>query len=188
MSNGAEYRGPDRHSETSRPQTRIRSRPSALSIARYPAPPTQNTRAASNWSCCAFSMTGTVNSTSSGSPASAVDRSRTAIRSAITAVMPTPPAASSSRPGRFGAGGAYRLASCIPVPARSHSRTSEFGVGIRSSHECLASKIRFRYSTRPTTPAATQTAAGSVRSRVSAPAEATVITAPAAMKNHRAFW
>ena len=97
-----------------------------------------------NWSCGAFIMTGTVNRTSSGSPASAVDRSRTAIRSAATAVMPTPPAASSSRPGRCRAGGAYRLASCMPVPIRCHSRLSEPGVGITNSHECRASKTRFR--------------------------------------------
>ena len=62
----------------------------------------QNTRLVMNWLCEAFIMTGTVNRTSSGSPASAVDRSRTAIRSVSTAVMPTPPATSSSRPGRFG--------------------------------------------------------------------------------------
>ena len=71
-------------------------------MARYPAPPRQNTTPVTNWSCEAFIMIGTLNRTSSGSPASAVDRIRTAIRSAITAVMPTPPAASSSRPGRFG--------------------------------------------------------------------------------------
>ena len=74
-------------------------------MARYPAPPTQNTRPVLSWLARALIMTGTVNKTSSGSPASAVDRSRTAIRSVSAAVMPTPPAASSSRPARFGTGG-----------------------------------------------------------------------------------
>jgi hypothetical protein len=63
-------------------------------------------------------VTGTVNSTSSGSPASAVDRSRTAIRSVSTAVMPIPPP-QEQQAGRFGTGGAYRWASLNPVPARS---------------------------------------------------------------------
>ena len=130
-------------------------------------------------------MIGTVNRTSSGSPASAVDRIRTAIRSASTAVMPTPPAASSSRPGRFGTGGAYLLESLIPVPTSSNRRLSEAGVGITNSSECRASKTRFRYSSRPATLAARQTATGSVRSRVSAPAAATTITPPIAMANHR---
>ena len=89
-------------------------------------------------------MTGTVNRTSSGSPASAVDRSRAAIRSASTAVMPTPPAASSSSPGRFGTGGAYLFESFTPVPTSSNRRASEAGVGITNSSECRASKTRFR--------------------------------------------
>ena len=140
----ASYSEPDRHSETSLPHTRIRSRPSALSMARYPAVPRQNTTAVPRFSCCAFMVMGTVNRTSSGRPASAADRSRTAIKSARMAVMPIPPAASRTRPGSSGAGGAYRLASVIPVPARSHSLLSEPGVGMNSSHEWRASNTRFR--------------------------------------------
>jgi hypothetical protein len=66
----------------------------------------QKARPVVNWSCGAFMMTGTVNRTSRGSPASAADRSRTAIRSATTAVMPTPAVDSNSSPGRPGAGAA----------------------------------------------------------------------------------
>ena len=113
-------------------------------MARNPAPPRQNTRPVTSWLCGAFTITGTVNSTSSGSPASAVDRSRTAIRSVSTAVMPTPATVRSSRPGRFGTGGAYRLASLNPVLARCHRLLTEAGVGITSSSEWRASNTRFR--------------------------------------------
>ena len=61
--------------------------------------------------------TGTVNKTSSGRPASAVDRSRTAIRSVMMAVRPIPAAASSTRPASSGTAGAYLLESVNPVPA-----------------------------------------------------------------------
>ena len=108
--------------------------PSALSMARYPAVLRQNTMTVPA-PVGAFMVMGTVNNTSSGRPASAVDRSRTAIRSASTAVMPIPPAAMSTRPGRFGAGGAYLLESVIPVPARSHSLLTEVGVGMIASSE-----------------------------------------------------
>jgi hypothetical protein len=64
------------------------------------------------------------------------------------------------------------------------ARLSEVGVGITSSSECRASKIRFRYSSRPARLAARQTDTGSVRSRVSAPVAATAITAPAPTTNH----
>ena len=138
------YSEPDRHSETSLPQTRIRSRPSALSMARYPAVPRQKTTAVPRFSCCAFMVMGTVNRTRSGRPASAVDRSRTAIRSVRMAVMPIPPTASRTRPDSCGAGGAYRPASVIPVPARSHSLLSEPGVGMTRAHEWRTSNTRFR--------------------------------------------
>ena len=103
-------------------------------MARYPAVLRQNTMTVPA-PFGAFMVMGTVNNTSSGRPASAVDRSRTAIRSASTAVMPIPPAAMSTRPGRFGAGGAYLLESVIPVPARSHSLLTEVGVGMIASSE-----------------------------------------------------
>ena len=89
-------------------------------------------------------MTGTQNRTSSGRPASAADRSRTAIRSVITAVMPTPPTASSISPGTFGTGVVYLFASCSPAAARPASRAAEPGVGITASSECRASNTRFR--------------------------------------------
>ena len=129
------YSDPDRHSETSLPHTRIRSRPSALSMARYPTVPRQNTTAVPMVSCCAFMVIGTVNRTSSGRPASAVDRSRTAIRSVMMAVMPIPPAAIRMRLGSSCAGAANRPASVNPVPARSHSLLSDPGVGMTSAHE-----------------------------------------------------
>ena len=53
--------------------------------------------------------------------------------------------------------------------------------------ECRVSKIRLRYSTWPARPAAKQAGTGRGRSRVSAPAPAAVITAPAAMANHSAL-
>ncbi len=92
----------------------------------------------------ALMVIGTVYRTSSGSPASAVDRSRTAIRSASTAMRPIPPAARSIKPGRSGAGGAYLLESVSPVPSRCHSRVSDPGVGMTHSSEWRASNTRFR--------------------------------------------
>src|SRR5579859_2623224 len=172
------YSDPDRHSETSLPHTRIRSRPSALSMARYPTVPRQNTTAVPRFSCCAFIVIGTVNRTSSGRPASAVDRSRTAIRSVKTAVMPIPLTAIRIRPGSCGAGDAYLLASPIPVPARSHSLLNDLGVGMTSAHEWRTSNTRFRYSSSPATLIARQTATGSVLRRLSAPLPATVMIAP----------
>ena len=124
---------------------------------------------------------GTVNKTSSGSPARAADRSRTAIRSVTKAAMPIPPAASRTSPrscGSSATGGAYWRVSENPVPARAHSCLMESGVGMMT-HEWRASNSRFRYSSRPAAPMARLTRTGSVRSRLSAPQAATVITAPA---------
>ena len=87
---------------------------------------------------------GTVNRTRSGNPASAADRSRTAIRAVKMAVMPIPPTASRTRLDSCGAGGAYRRALSIPMPARSHSLLSEPGVGMTKAHEWRTSNTRFR--------------------------------------------
>ena len=138
------YSEPDRHSETSLPHTRIRSRPSALSMARYPTVARQKTTAVPMLSCCAFMVTGTVNRTSSGRPASAVDRSRTAIRSVKMAVRPIPLTAIRTRLDSSGTGAAYLPSLVIPVPARSHSLLSEPGVGMTSAHEWRTSNTRFR--------------------------------------------
>ena len=74
-----------------------------------------------------LSVNGSVNSSSSGSPASAALPSRTAIRSVSRAVIPMPAAASSTMPRSSGTGGAYFDASWKPCPARSHSAASEVG-------------------------------------------------------------
>ena len=91
-----------------------------------------------------LSVNGSVNSSSSGSPASAALRSLTAIRSVSRAVIPTPAAASSTMPRSSGTGGAYAAASLNPCPARSHSATSDAGVGSRCHSDLAFENARLR--------------------------------------------
>ncbi len=68
--------------------------------------PRQNVTVAPAAPCRALVVIGTLNSASSGRPAMAGLRSRTAIRSAATAISPMPAAASSTTPCVPGTGGA----------------------------------------------------------------------------------
>ena len=74
--------------------SRIRSLPSLDSSARYPATVAQNATVVPRKPRDTLSVNGSVNSSSSGSPASAALPSLTAIRSVSSAVMPIPAAAS----------------------------------------------------------------------------------------------
>lgn len=66
----------------------------------------QNAIVAPTGPCLALVVIGTLNSTSNGRPAMAGLRSRTAIRSAATAIRPIPAAASMTAPEWSGTGGA----------------------------------------------------------------------------------
>ena len=98
--------------------------------------------------CRALVVIGTLNSTSSGRPAIAGLRSRTAIRSAATAISPIPAAASSPTPLIPGTGG-RRAHSSAPWLARSHRFRSEFFVGTIQPADSGPANTRFRYSSRP---------------------------------------
>ena len=68
--------------------------------------PRQNASVSPTVAFLTLVATGTANRTSSGSPATAGLRSRTASRSVMIATRPMPAAAISSMPGMLGTGGA----------------------------------------------------------------------------------
>jgi hypothetical protein len=124
--------------------SRIRSLPSLDSSARYPATVAQNTIVVPRKPRDTLSVNGSVNSSSSGSPASAALRSRTAIRSVSRAAIPTPAAASSTMPRSSGTGGAYCDASLNPSPARCSRAASDAGVGSRCHSDLAFENARLR--------------------------------------------
>ena len=91
-----------------------------------------------------LSVNGSVNSSSSGSPASAALPSLTAIRSVSRAAIPIPAAASSTMPRSSGTGGAYFDASLNPCPATCHSAASEPGVGSRWKSDLAFANAKLR--------------------------------------------
>ena len=115
---------------TTRPHSRTRSRPSADSRARYPAIPRLNTTTSPNHPGLAMVVSGTQNSTSSGRPAIAGLRSRTASRSVTAAMIPIPAAASSASSLVAGTGGANLAVSEFAIPTISSRWPAEAGVGI----------------------------------------------------------
>ena len=109
-----------RQRPTVRPHSRIRSRPSAARMSRYPAVPAQNTTVVPNPLRVAGVVVGTMNRASSGSPATAEWRSRTASVSVASAASAIPAVDSSSRPGVGGTGGENRSASAMPCRPSCH--------------------------------------------------------------------
>ena len=109
----------------------MRSLPSLDNSARYPPTPRQNASVVPTTPRDTLSVNGSVNSSRSGSPASAALPSLTAIRSVSSAAMPMPPAVSSTMPRSPGTGGAYADAWLNPCPAVCHSAASDPGVGSR---------------------------------------------------------
>ena len=93
--------------------------------------------------CRALVVIGTLNSASSGSPARAGQRSRTAIRSAAIAISPIPAAASSITPWMSGTGGA-KARSAKPWPASFPMWLSDALVGTIQPTDSGPANSRFR--------------------------------------------
>ncbi|GAA3313622.1 hypothetical protein GCM10020219_026090 [Nonomuraea dietziae] len=77
---------------------------------------------------------GTVNSASSGRPASAALRRRVTNRSTTIAMSPTPAVVSMAIGGSSGTGAAKRWMSAKPVASRSSSAPADSLVGTSSAH------------------------------------------------------
>ena len=89
-------------------------------MSRYPAVPAQNTTVVPNPLRVAGVVVGTMNRASSGRPATAELRSRTASVSVASAASAIPAVDSSSRPGVGGTGGENRSASAMPCRPSCH--------------------------------------------------------------------
>nr|BFE88894.1 hypothetical protein GCM10020093_114950 [Planobispora longispora] len=115
-----------RRTSTARPQWLTRSCPSATSSPRNPSAPMTTVGQLSG---SPRNEAGTTNSESSGSPASALRRSRAEQKSTMIAISPTPPQVSRTIPALSGTGTAKRWMSAKPAATSRSSPTSDSLVG-----------------------------------------------------------
>src|SRR5215469_18849785 len=138
--------------------------------------PAQNTSAAPTPAGLTQVVSGTQNSTSSGSPAIAGRCRRTASTSVKTPTRPIPATVSSTTPGEAGTGGADLEVSAVAWATSTPRRCTDDPVGTSPAHDWRWANNALRYNNSPATAASQHTPTEIARRRVAPPTASATIT------------